>query len=576
MYILPVLSLRMNKKNTTFWLLPLLLSLAVTMFSGCNNTENSVINDDDAPAGAKGSLVSFGLSTSQYSEGSPASRAAGSNEGRVVSSSTENLGNGLEALVEVIETPTKAAKTRVAGQAPAGDYTILAYQGTELKQKWEINYKSDGTYTMKDGSNPEKYLAPGTYQFYTFNDKISFDNGKIVTKMGNNETEAYYEKKDVTIANVLKSTVKFTLKPTLSQVYFKVKAFSNKAFNGPMTGKFSYAANTIPESLTLDPATGATTTTPKTTAGNIAVGSFTANQSNTIGSSFIVTTAPRYFVPGTDITKLLFTFNTSAEGTTGKIYDKEVSGKQLRITEAIAGNLEAGKTYTVSVTVYYKADYLFTDGTVGSLLANKNKTPIALVINKDKRRAMALKNAGSYPWSPIGNQGRGTTSRINYSYDYNGLIKARSDDNGYEETWNGSYTTKPSGQTKANNATNFPAFYYAAHYAAQVNGKDWYLPGVGDWDLALKYFGFSDPTQGYSKLNQQKHQWTGELGYQLAEILFYQANGEPFNDWYWTSNMFNSVNSTAITVLIYDHDQFVHFGGGTKNMSTKVRPFIKY
>ena len=109
----------------------------------------------------------------------------------------------------------------------------------------------------------------------------------------------------------------------------------------------------------------------KPTAGNIAVGSFTANQSNTIGSSFIVTTAPRYFVPGTDITKLLFTFNTSAEGTTGKIYDKEVSGKQLRITEAIAGNLEAGKSYTVSVTVYYKADYLFTDGTVGTLLANK-------------------------------------------------------------------------------------------------------------------------------------------------------------------------------------------------------------
>ena len=85
---------------------------------------------------------------------------------------------------------------------------------------------------MKDGSNAEKYLAPGTYQFYAFNDKISFDNGKIVTKMGSNETEAYYEKKDVTIDNVLKSTVKFTLKPTLSQVYFKVKAFSNAAFNG--------------------------------------------------------------------------------------------------------------------------------------------------------------------------------------------------------------------------------------------------------------------------------------------------------------------------------------------------------
>ena len=138
MYILPVLSLRMNKKNTTFWLLPLLFSLAVTVFSGCNNTENSVINDDDAPADAKGSLVSFGLSTSQYSEGSPVSRAAGNNEGRVVSSSTDDLGNGLEALVEVVENPVEA-KTRAASNAPAGKYTILAYQGTDLKQKWEIN-----------------------------------------------------------------------------------------------------------------------------------------------------------------------------------------------------------------------------------------------------------------------------------------------------------------------------------------------------------------------------------------------------------------------------------------------------
>ena len=192
MYILPVLSLRMNKKNTTFWLLPLLFSLAVTVFSGCNNTENSVINDDDAPAGAKGSLVSFGLSTSQYSEGSPASRAAGNNDGRVISSSTDDLGNGLEALVEVIETPAKAAKTRTVGQAPAGDYTILAYQGTELKQKWEINYTSSGTYTMKDGSNPEKYLAPGTYKFYVFNNQdFELENGNYVAKLGNGENEPY-------------------------------------------------------------------------------------------------------------------------------------------------------------------------------------------------------------------------------------------------------------------------------------------------------------------------------------------------------------------------------------------------
>ena len=558
----------MNKKKTTQWLLSFVLLLTATLFTACSNSDsNSAIDEENQPAGPQGSLVSFGITTNKYSE---VSRAAQENEGRVVSSSTENLGNGLEALVEVVETPTKTANTRAVGQAPAGDYTILAYQGTELKQKWEINYKSNGTYTMKDGSNPEKYLAPGSYKFYVFNDKISFENGKIVTKMGSNETEAYYEKKDVTIANVLKSKVKFTLKPTLSQVYFKVKAFSNAAFNGPMTGKFSYAANTIPESLTLDPATGATTTTQNTTAGNIAVGSFTANQSNATESSFIITTAPRYFVPGTDITKLLFTFNTSAEGTTGKIYDKEVSGKQLRITEAIAGNLEAGKSYTVSVTVYYKADYLFTDGTVGTLLANKNKTPIALVVNKDKRMAIALKNVGDKQWTTVG---RRQNSRITYSYNQAGLTNAKNNCNGYDETWQASFTMNPSNVAKAT-SSNFPAFQAVAQYKNPVNGNNWYMPGVGDWDLALQYFGVANATSGYSKNNAASHSWGGSLGYQLAEILFYQVNGDAFDTWYWTANAWAPGNSTAISITLNASD--IHFGGAAKTDPAKSRPFIKY
>lgn len=558
----------MNKKKTTQWLLSFVLLLTATLFTACSNSDsNSAIDEENQPAGPQGSLVSFGITTNKYSE---VSRAAQENEGRVVSSSTENLGNGLEALVEVIETPAKAAETRAVGQAPAGDYTILAYQGTELKQKWEINYKADGTYTMKDGSNPEKYLAPGSYQFYAFNDKISFDNGKIVTKMGSNETEAYYEKQDVTIANVLKSKVTFTLKPTLSQVYFKVKAFSNAAFNGPMTGKFSYAANTIPESLTLDPATGATTTTKNTTAGNIAVGSFTANQSNATESSFIVTTAPRYFIPGTDITKLLFTFNTSAEGTTGKIYDKEVSGKQLRITEAIAGNLEAGKSYTVSVTVYYKADYLFTDGTVGTLLANKNKTPIALVVNKDKRMAIALKNVGDKQWTTVG---RRQNSRITYSYNQAGLTNAKNNCNGYDETWQASFTMNPSNVAKAT-SSNFPAFQAVAQYKNPVNGNNWYMPGVGDWDLALQYFGVANSTNGYSMGNPASHSWGGSLGYQLAEILFYQVNGDAFDTWYWTANAWAPGNSTAISITLNKDN--IHFGGATKTDPAKSRPFIKY
>ena len=252
----------MNKKKTTQWLLSFVLLLTATLFTACSNSDsNSAIDEENQPAGPQGSLVSFGITTNKYSE---VSRAAQENEGRVVSSSTENLGNGLEALVEVVETPTKTANTRAVGQAPAGDYTILAYQGTELKQKWEINYKSDGTYTMKDGSNPEKYLAPGSYKFYVFkNQDFELENGNYVAKLENGENEPYLYEGNVTINNQLKTKLTFTLKPYFAKVKFKVKAFSAKfdrasktaggtpyteqtPFEGPTNGHFVYNANSIP------------------------------------------------------------------------------------------------------------------------------------------------------------------------------------------------------------------------------------------------------------------------------------------------------------------------------------------
>lgn len=105
------------------------------------------------------------------------------------------------------------------------------------------------------------------------------------------------------------------------------------------------------------------------------------------------------------------------------------------------------------------------------------------------------------------------------------------------------------------------------------------MPGAGDWDKALKFFGFSDAAAGYSKPRQTKHEWaTSGLGYQLAEILFYQAGGDAFNDWYWTANAWNSANAAAISVLIYDNtsSEKVHFGGAAKNSTAQVRAFIKY
>ena len=565
-------------KKSSFWFMPFILLMAVIFFSGCSKEVNSTIDDDNAPADARGSLISFKLDASDYDSSSPTRAANTNSDERVVSSSTEKLGNGLEARVQVVESSaTRPATRATTSNAPAGKYTILAYKDGVQKAKWVLNYNGS-TYTMAEG-NAEQYLPAGTYKFYAFNDKVSFADGKIVKSLTNASENALYFEGDLLIPNTKKHTLSFTLKPVFAKLFFKIKAFSNAAFNYDMSGTFNYAAATLPATETVDPTSGTTTTAKNTAAGSVPVTNFTANVGSSDGkSSSIVTQTANYFFPGTDITKLNFKFNSTAGGT---IYGKAVKGKTLNITNTIP-NLEAGKIYTVFVTIYYSADYLFSDGTVGTLMSYPTKTPVALVVDKDasvgERRAISLTNLGQFAWSTLGGQGRRGIAKTNYSYDLNGLRKAIANADGYNETWDGSYTTNPRNAVKANDP-GFPAFYYAARYKAQVNGKNWYLPGAGDWDKALKYFGFSDAAAGYAKFSQTKHEWTSGLGYQLAEILFYQVDGDAFNDWYWTANAWNSSNAAAMTVLIYDNTkpQKVHFGGGAKNSpDAQVRAFIKY
>ena len=544
------------------------------MFSGCNNTENSVINDDDLPADAKGSLVSFGLSTSQYSEGSPTSRAAGNNEGRVVSSSTENLGNGLEALVEVIETPAKAAKTRAVIQAPAGDYTILAYQGTELKQKWEINYTSSGIYTMKDGSNPEKYLAPGTYQFYVFkNQDFELENGNYVAKLENGDNEPYLYKGNVTINNQLKTKLTFTLKPYFAKVKFKVKAFSKQVFDKPTNGHFIYDANTIPSSVTLNAANGTMTSTNNNAAGqtNDFI-SFTANEDDGDNSK-IESNNAMFFLPGTDITKLKFQF---LSGISGTIYNKPIAGKSLKISKPITGGLKSGYEYIVSTTVYYTATYLFSDGTEGTMGNKGNRTPIAVYVGtvNGKKYAISLKDAANgVSWANSGygdnTPAKGVNETIN-RYD------------GYTITHDWATTTKPRTDSNPVKATNqkFPAFYNAANYNAGValtgtiaNTK-WFLPGLGEWNVAVENLLEAGSLKGKGVHNFINYN-SGSLGYKKLDIIFRQAGGLPPDQYYWTADKYNSGNIYTVVIRGWANRIQLSFTQPTKSDGA-CRAFIQY
>ncbi|EGQ22722.1 hypothetical protein HMPREF9144_0168 [Prevotella pallens ATCC 700821] len=549
----------MNKKKTTQWLLSFVLLLTATLFTACSNSDsNSAIDEENQPAGPQGSLVSFGITTNKYSE---VSRAAQENEGRVVSSSTENLGNGLEALVEVVETPTKTANTRAVGQAPAGDYTILAYQGTELKQKWEINYKSDGTYTMKDGSNPEKYLAPGSYKFYVFkNQDFELENGNYVAKLENGENEPYLYEGNVTINNQLKTKLTFTLKPYFAKVKFKIKAFSAKfdrasktangmpyteqtPFEGPTNGHFVYNANSIPSTMTLNATNGTITPTNNSTAGQ--TNDFVSFTGNVVDgdNSYILSNNAMFFLPGTDITKLKFQFKTGIAGT---IYKKSIAGKSLKISNPITGGLKSGYEYIVSTTVYYTATYLFSDGTEGTMGNKGNRTPIALYVgtHNGHKFAIALNDAkyprtggqGSWylgPWS------RNNSNNATYLHNINTQTPKY---DGYETTYepNTTWADPSGGKVKADNE-NFDAFYAAAHYSPGVNltggiaNAKWYLPSWGEWDDAYRTFGFESIIGKKEKMTKYGIQVIYNINlykfcsYKLVEVLLQVSIGQPIH-----------------------------------------------
>ena len=562
----------MNKKKTTQWLLSFVLLLTATLFTACSNSDsNSAIDEENQPAGPQGSLVSFGITTNKYSE---VSRAAQENEGRVVSSSTENLGNGLEALVEVVETPTKTANTRAVGQAPAGDYTILAYQGTELKQKWEINYKSDGTYTMKDGSNPEKYLAPGSYKFYVFkNQDFELENGNYVAKLKNGENEPYLYEGNVTINNQLKTKLTFTLKPYFAKVKFKIKAFSKEVFDKPTNGHFIYDANTIPSSMILNAANGTMTSTNNNAAGqtNDFV-SFTANEADGDNSK-IESNNAMFFLPGTDITKLKFQF---LSGISGTIYNKPIAGKSLKISNPITGGLKSGYEYIISTTVYYTATYLFSDGTEGTMGNKGNRTPIAVYVGtvNGKKYAISLKDAANGVNWANNKYGDNTTPK--------GVNETINRYDGYKITHEWGTTTKPAYDSNPIKATNqnFPAFYNAANYNAGValtgtiaNTK-WFLPGLGEWNLAVENL-----LEAGSLKNKGVHAFinynSGSLGYKKLDIIFRQAGGFPPDQYYWTADKYNNGNIYTVVIRGWANKIQLSFTQPTKSDGA-CRAFIQY
>ncbi|WP_315517653.1 hypothetical protein [Hoylesella shahii] len=567
----------MNTKKTSFGTLSLLFMLTVALFSGCaNNTIPATEDNETVSNTGDGGNVTFDFVTSSehanYIAGNPtlenATRAANTNnQGTVIASGAEDLGNGLEALVEVVETPQTKATTRAIIKAPAGKYTVLAYQNGEQKAKWVLNYNGS-SYQATEGTKAEQFLAKGEYTFYVFSEHLTLENGKIVARNGSDKQKALYFSGTSTINEAKgKSKVQFVLKPFFAQVFFKIKAFSGAAFNGAMTGSFTFGANAIPTTCTIDPTTGAKTVENNTAAGELAFGNFTGNQTEgTPVKSYIQSQTAQYMLPGTDVTNMKFKFSTHSSGT---IYNKAIKDKTLTITNKIDGNLKEGQSYIVAVTVYYTATYLFSDGTTGTMGKKGTRTPIALVVGKPAGHpytyAIALKDAsGGSKWSTrYDNKNKVSANQVNTA------IKQY---NGWDNTYNPLFTSNTS--IIKGESEYFPTFKYAATYnpgtklTGKIQNEKWFLGGLGEWELALNTFGVESLINSKDKKDLK---YTNPLNYNLVRILFEQAGGDPLSGFFWTADC----HDLAHTIVLRP-DQLKKEVATKNTNSGATRAFIRF
>ena len=576
------------KKNFFYVLMIACVGIASIVNTSCSNQTDLVANEQQEKAGPEGVLISFGLSAEDYGTDTEVGTRGISNaqSGRVIATSTANIGNDLEVLTEVVE--DNAPKTRAGSQAvPTQDYTILAYQNGTKMAEWK-GRSTGRNFTLSAGYTALKHLQPGTYKFYVFNDQHMSVSGKgnLYTSIKRGSRNAYYLAEEVTIPNVKKHKLEFVLKPMFARVRTKFKTYIQGAFGGSFFGSASYKQGAIPSDRYINPATGVATNIPVARDSSLAYGKLDQSGQGTEGENgaipyyYIATPVytGNFFLEGTKLNQISFTFDDRADMS---IFGQNVANMTIENKLKTDVTLKAGKSYTLVFTMYKTGEYLFNDGVVRTLAAGKReqKTPVAFVVDATKRIAIALKNVeGKKQWATANRQRatnlwpqseQGLRDGIT---EYNGVNAQRG---GFKETWSGNSTID--GIVRAN-STDFPAFNAVKDFTPIVAGKSWYVPGVGDWALALKVFGIETPEAGYTDSGQQRNPWskvtTQGLGYKYQEMVFKQAGGEPLTDWYWTANQWNAGGETAITLTTGSNGVF--FGGAKIADRTLVRPFIKY
>ena len=534
----------------------MLLSAALLLFTAsCSNDENN--NEQKEPT----QTVQFSFINEDFGEDETPTRTAETAKPQIV-----DLGD-CEAEISVESEP--AAKTRGALTPANGHYTIRAYQAGTLKGEMSGTF-SGGTFTPDASSSKKLNLPYGTYDFVAFNDDVTVSGTNLTTPRAKAET-ARMGFATVNITSPTPIYVLFTMKHVGCRL--RTQFFCPKDIPNNITATLeATAASVIPVNVSYNPATKAFTGTSGAMATEIN-NSPASTEPKYYGTiyypyGYTSTSDYHYFLPTTAGSHLKLNFSA------GTIFWKPMNNvtiPQLSTTFL----MEAGKSYLIRIKLNPNYTYLMSDGSTGffrdTTFGGGTKTPIAVVINQDKRIAVALQDANGgniCPW----------TTQSNYQSYFNTYIKMSFEDalaweNGYEETWDPGYSTSnvTGNQVKGNNP-NFPPFKACADYNPGVtvtgaNVSKWYLPAYGEYKYLFTTLGF-EPASKISGVGDM------DCYGNLINTAFTKVGGARFDHtkWYWSSTEQGNGEAERVS----PRSMSVNWNYNLKNLNNLVRAFVKY
>ena len=408
-----------------------------------------------------------------------------------------------------------------------GTYTMLAYKSGQLKGEVTGSVYYNKFHTTMGAVE----LDPGTYQFVLFNDKLTREGNHLI--VGEDDVEKALIGRTTYTVSSTPSRQQVTFQMKHCGARFRIKIESYTPIVSPTANKYTNGAE--PSTAIYDAVTGMWSI-GDTFSNFDGILTFSGNNNPDANGIYSVVSNYTYVLYSSYVHDYRFNIGRNQTQTYNKKFNLITS---LPISMA---PILPNHSYLISYKLKFNYLYLMSDGTTGyfnqTTYGGGNKTPIAIVVNANKRLAMALhdtENGRAYQWT------------TNHDFYYRPVNIDQSPDievlkrqeNGYQETWDGNYSTSiVTGERVKALRSDFPPFKAAAEYTPGVPltgtlvGKKWFLPSIGEakyvYTLGFGEINRIDGRQGKNYKDKSVNAALKQVGGQELITSTYNPNGDYF------------------------------------------------